>query len=85
MAVGPVQPPSPEQPKDNRSSDRPPPPGHDDATHEQTSGERFGPLTIARVSKDDGRALILYGHDEGSPPQTDDALAPEPGSGRDRA
>jgi hypothetical protein len=26
--------------------------------------ERFGPLAIARVGKDDGRALIIYSHAE---------------------
>ena len=28
------------------------------------SGERFGPLTLARTGKEDGRALILYWHEE---------------------
>jgi hypothetical protein len=26
----------------------------------EPKAERFGPLTLTRVSKDDGRALILY-------------------------
>jgi hypothetical protein len=85
MVVGPVQPPSPQQPPDGRSSDRPPPPGHEDAASEQTSEERFGPLTITRVAKDDGRALSLYSHDEEPAPATDDTSVSEPGNGRDRA
>jgi hypothetical protein len=28
------------------------------------TGERFGPLALARVGKDDGRALIVYSHEE---------------------
>jgi hypothetical protein len=28
------------------------------------TGERFGPLVLARVGKDDGRALIIYSHEE---------------------
>jgi hypothetical protein len=28
------------------------------------TGERFGPLALARVGKDDGRALIIYSHEE---------------------
>jgi hypothetical protein len=85
MAIGPAQPPSPQQPPDGRSSDRPPPPGQEEAASEQTSEERFGPLTITRVEKDDGRALILYGHDEQTSSQPDDASAPEPDDGRERA
>jgi hypothetical protein len=26
--------------------------------------ERFGPLAVARMAKDDGRALIIYSHEE---------------------
>lgn len=81
MAVGPIQPPSPEQ----RPGDRPLPPGRDDATPEQATEERFGPLRITRVEKDDGRALILYSHDEQPRPQAGDASAQEPDDERDRA
>jgi hypothetical protein len=28
------------------------------------SGERFGPLALARLGKDDGRALIIYSHED---------------------
>jgi hypothetical protein len=28
------------------------------------TGERFGPLALARVGKDDGRALIIYSHED---------------------
>ena len=28
--------------------------------------ERYGILALARVSKDDGRSLILYSHDDGA-------------------
>jgi hypothetical protein len=81
MVVGPVQPPSPEQPH----GDRPAPPEHDLPTPAQSSEERFGALTIMRVEKDDGRALILYSHDEEPAPQTNDASAPRPDGGRGRA
>jgi hypothetical protein len=81
MAVGPAQPASPKQPH----GDRPPPPEHDEATPEPASDERFGPLTITRVQKDDGRALILYGHDEEPPSQTADASVTEPDDGREQA
>ena len=45
--------------QNGRSSGQPPsdrPPSEQD--------ERFGPLALARTRKDDGRALILYAHDE---------------------
>jgi hypothetical protein len=84
MAVGPAQPPSPEQPRGAHSSDRPPPPDGADATAEQGAEQRFGPLTIARVEKDDGRALILYSHDEEPSPQKSDVSATGPDR-RDRA
>ena len=64
MASGPAEPPSPEQPQDARSERSAPTPRRREDTPEQPPGERFGPLTITRVVKDDGRALILYGHDE---------------------
>jgi hypothetical protein len=80
MAVGPAQPPSPKQPH----GDRPLPPEHDETTPETASDERFGPLTITRVHKDDGRALILYSHNEEPPSQTGDASAPVSGDGGDR-
>jgi hypothetical protein len=36
------------------------------AQHDESEGEheRFGPLTIERLRKDDGRALIIYSHPE---------------------
>lgn len=38
------------------SADQPP--------DERPAEERYGPLAIGRMSKDDGRSLILYSHDE---------------------
>jgi hypothetical protein len=35
------------------------------------TGERFGPVAVARLRKDDGRALILYSHDEDAGDATD--------------
>jgi hypothetical protein len=34
--------------------------GREEAGREETRRERFGPLTLERHVKDDGRALILY-------------------------
>ncbi len=34
---------------------------------ERPSGERYGPLAVERVSKEDGRALILYVYREDDP------------------
>ena len=47
------------------STDPPPP--------ERAQQERYGVLDVLRTRKDDGRSLILYGHDEpdgdgGEPP-----------------
>jgi hypothetical protein len=81
MAAGPAQPPSPEQPQDGRSyagaqssargagAPEQPPVAADD--------EPYGPLTIARLRKDDGRSLILYGHD-GAQAELDDSAASQP-------
>jgi hypothetical protein len=64
MASGPAQPPPPRQPHGDSSGDRSEAqPGEGDALG-HAADERFGPLSVTRVSKDDGRALILYGHDE---------------------
>lgn len=35
----------------------------DDDPHAERPAERFGPLTLRRHVKHDGRALILYAHD----------------------
>ncbi len=50
MAPAPPEQPSPERPQ----SDRP----------QSGTEERFGPLTVVRTVKEDGRALILYAHEE---------------------
>ncbi len=47
----PGKPPEPPAPK---------PPGGETAGGGTRADERFGPVLIARHSKDDGRALILY-------------------------
>jgi len=33
-------------------------------TSERAPQERYGPLTLERHAKDDGRALVLYAHTE---------------------
>jgi hypothetical protein len=83
MAPGSVKPRSPDGPQGPRSADE------ISATQRDANspGERFGPLTITRVVKDDGRALILYGHDDAdsaTDPETDAAGAPGPDSGREQ-
>ena len=84
MASGPAEPPPPEQPQDARSERSAPTLGRRADAPEQPPGERFGPLTITRVVKDDGRSLILYAHDEAqteldvataSPPELGDGQA----------
>jgi len=85
MAVGPAQPPSPEQPPNAGSSERAPQPPHTDDTSQEAVGEHYGPLELTRIRKDDGRSLILYGHDEQPPPQAGNASATESDDGCDRA
>ena len=46
----------------NEPSPEPPPAGRNDA-HEPDP-ERFGPLALQRLEKDDGRSLIIYGRAE---------------------
>jgi hypothetical protein len=76
MPSSPAQPPTPEQPQSARADDQSSTaPGERDRV-ERSSDERYGPLTITRVLKDDARALILYGHDE-SPTEFDEATARE--------
>jgi hypothetical protein len=60
----------------------------EDPPREAGAEQRYGPLAIARVHKDDGRALILYGHAEvqsegASEPQSEGAS--EPSHGHERA
>jgi hypothetical protein len=76
MPSDPGQPPSPERPQSVGAGDRAGAAsgGHDGV--ELEGDERSGPLTITRVSKDDGRALILYGHDEAQA-ELEDAAARE--------
>lgn len=77
MPSGPAQPPSPERPQSAGAGDRSSAaPGEQGGT-ERGAEECFGPLTITRVLKDDGRSLILYGHDE-SPAEPGGATAREP-------
>jgi hypothetical protein len=68
MPAGPVQPPSPEPPQDGRADARAQTPARGEDAPGQppdtAGGECFGPLTLMRLRKDDGRSLILYGHDE---------------------
>jgi len=49
----------------------PPPRPHSERAGEEGStergGERYGPVAITRLRKDDGRALILYRLEEGEP------------------
>ena len=86
MPSGPAQPPSPEQPQSIGGEARTSAAsgGQDDV--ELGGEERSGPLTIARVVKDDGRSLILYGHAESqaelAEAEREDATAREP-EGRD--
>jgi hypothetical protein len=90
MPSDPGQPPSPERPQ----TERPQSVGAGDRAGAASGGqdgvelegeERSGPLTITRVSKDDGRALILYGHDEAqaglAQAELEDAAAREPERG----
>jgi hypothetical protein len=51
---------------------------------EPSQQERYGVLEIDRRRKEDGRALILYSHDETAPATPGDA-APEPRDGREQA
>jgi hypothetical protein len=82
MPSDPGQPPSPERPQSVGGEDRASAAsgGHDDAA--LGAEERSGPLTITRVSKDDGRSLILYSHDESqaelAQAEREDATAREP-------
>jgi hypothetical protein len=85
MAAGPDQPPSPEQPPGTGSGERGSQPPHSNEASREAVNERYGPLELTRLRKDDGRALILYSHDEGPPPQASDDSASEPNDGRDRA
>jgi hypothetical protein len=52
MAWETAEPPAPESPQAGRSEQR----------SEDAQAERFGPVALTRVRKDDGRALILYRH-----------------------
>ena len=76
MPSGPAQPPPPEQPHSPREDDLSSTPAVEQDGPEHRPEERSGPLTITRVVKDDGRSLILYGHDE-SQAELEDALARE--------
>jgi hypothetical protein len=67
MAAGPDQPPSPEQPPNAGSAGRAPQPPRAGDASQEASGERYGPLGLTRIRKDDGRSLILYSHDEQQP------------------
>jgi hypothetical protein len=49
------------------------------------SGERFGPLTLARVGKEDGRALILYSHEQREHHEREHQEQGERVEGRERA
>ncbi|HWF32143.1 MAG TPA: hypothetical protein VG188_06275 [Solirubrobacteraceae bacterium] len=64
MPSGPAQPPPPERPASADSGDRASAGAGARGGVESAAEERYGPLTITRVTKDDGRSLILYGHDE---------------------
>jgi hypothetical protein len=67
MAADPDEPRSPEQQSDAGAGERAPaPPAAGEASREATD-ERYGPLELTRVRKDDGRSLILYSHDEQQP------------------
>jgi hypothetical protein len=41
--------------------------------------ERYGPLALAFVRKDDGRSLILYSHDEDREDAVETSQPPRPG------
>jgi hypothetical protein len=60
MARKPAVPPSPGAAEPGRAKTGEPT-GRDDRA---APSERFGPLAIERMSKDDGRALIVYSHEE---------------------
>jgi hypothetical protein len=58
-----------------RKNSAPPPPGGPESHRPHAGGseeqdgqsereERFGPLAVARMRKDDGRALIIYSREE---------------------
>jgi hypothetical protein len=64
MPTGPAQPPSPEPPRSGGADDRTSTAPAEQERIELGSEQRYGPLTITRVAKDDGRALILYNHAE---------------------
>jgi hypothetical protein len=64
MPSDPGQPPSPERPQSVDGEDRASAASGRRGHVELGAGERSGPLTVTRVGKDDGRALILYGHAE---------------------
>jgi hypothetical protein len=76
MAPGPAQPPPPEQPHDAPPGEGAQAPPRDGGAPGQAPDDRYGPLSLERVVKDDGRALILYGHDE-SPAELGDTVARE--------
>jgi hypothetical protein len=63
-----------------KPSEQPPQPSRSDAggadrpLRSSPAGERIGPLAIARHSKDDGRALILYSSDPQQRRDADGAL-----------
>jgi hypothetical protein len=78
MASGPAQPPPPEQPHGDSAGDRLGARASEPEPLEHTADEHFGPLSVTRVSKDDGRALILYGHDESQSELDDEAAVAEP-------
>jgi len=43
-------------------------PAHDESAERQSEQpERCGAITLVRLTKDDGRALILYSHAENEP------------------
>ncbi len=77
MPSGPAQPPPPERPSRAGSGDRASAASGEQDRVESGAEERYGPLTITRVVKDDGRSLILYGHDE-SEAELDGDAAREP-------
>jgi hypothetical protein len=64
MPSDPAQPPSPEPPRSGGADDRTSTASGEQERIEPGSEQRYGPLRITRVVKDDGRSLILYGHDE---------------------
>jgi hypothetical protein len=77
MPSAPAHPPSPERPQSAREDERSSAAPSEQGRAEREREERSGPLTITRVRKDDGRSLILYGHDE-TQAELDDATAHQP-------